>query len=135
MRPKKVMLVCVSGCPCVQWKKTMEKNIEVINILLKFILYLFSLDTWTIGHRDQQNFYLTHTCCPMLTSIIFSNVLSIIFHWTNGQQDTQTSLYLMDTYRLSYSNLNILLKCILYRLSLTHGQSDTRTNITFLDTH
>ena len=60
------------------------------NILLKCILHLFSLNTWTTGHTDKQNFKQKTTSCPILSSIFFSNVFSFYFHWTHGQTDTLT---------------------------------------------
>ena len=60
------------------------------NILLKCIVYLLLFDTQTTRHTDQHNFYWITTRCPILTSILFSNVLSIYFHWTHEQLDTQT---------------------------------------------
>ena len=62
-----------------------------LNILLKFILYLFSLYTWTTGHTDEHNFWWTIPSCPILTSIFFSNLLCIYYNWIFGQTDTQTN--------------------------------------------
>ena len=95
------------------------------NIFLKCIVYLFFLYTWTTGHTDKHNFWWTITNCPNITSIFFLNISILIWHMDN-QTHWQTQP-LVDNHQLSNSNLNILLKFILYLFSLytwTTGHTD-----------
>ena len=77
---------------------------------------------------DNQTPRRTKLFCPILTSIFFSNVSSIYFHWTHGQTDTLRK-WTFNNHQLSNSNFNILLKCILHLFSLDIRTRQTdRTN-------
>ena len=61
----------------------------------KFFLNVFSIffighmDNWT--HRRTKLLMDNHQF-PILTSIFFSNVYSIYFHWTNAKPNTQMNI-------------------------------------------